>query len=82
MVRERFAFSGTEEKAKRMGPKPRFVFCPEEPFPGAEVGQWAKARGPYHIEEGEPVEQAVQDAPMHCLRKMVPTSERSGDAHE
>ena len=81
-MRERLAFSGTEEKAKRMGPKPRFIFCPEESIPGAKNCQWAKTRGPYHIEEGEPVEQAVQDAPMHRLRKMVPTSERSGDAHE
>jgi hypothetical protein len=82
MVRKRLVFTGTEEKAKCMGPKNRFVFCTAESIPGAKVGQWAKTRGSYHIEEGEPIEQTVQDASMHRLRKVVPTSERSGDAHE
>ena len=41
-----------------------------------------KTRGSYYIEEDEPVKQTVQDAPMHHLRKVVPTSERSGGAHE
>lgn len=55
-MRTWFAFSGTEEKAKCMGPKPRFIFCSEESFPGVKVGQWAKTRGPDYIEEDEPVE--------------------------
>ena len=82
MVRKRFAFTGTEEKAKRTGPKTRFILCPADPIPSAKVGQWAKTRRSYHIEEDESVEQTVKDASMHRLRKVVPTSERSCDAHE
>ena len=66
-----------------MGPKSRFVLCSTaESIPSVKVDQWAKTRGSYHIEEDEPVEQKVEDASMHRLRKVVPTSERSGDAHE
>jgi hypothetical protein len=82
MVRTRLVFTETEKKAKCMGPKNRFVFCTAESIPGAQVGQWAKTRGSYYIEEGEHIEQTVKDASMHRLREVVPTSERSGDAHE
>ena len=65
-----------------MGSDIRFMLCPAHSISSAKIGQWAKTRGSYHIEEDEPVEQTVQDASMHRLRKVVPTAERSGDAHE
>ena len=67
MVRKRFVFAGTEEEAKYMGPITRFVLCPAQSIPSAQVGQWAKTRGSHHLEEGEPVEQTVQDASVRRL---------------
>ena len=82
MVRKRFVLRGTEEKTKHMGLEIRFILCSAQSISGSEVGQWAETWGSYHSEEGEPVEQTFQDAPMHRLRKVVPTSKWPGDAHE
>ena len=67
MVRERFVFNGKNEKAKCMASKTRCVLYPAHTIPGAKVDRRAKTWGSYHVEEGEPIEQTIQDAPMHGL---------------
>jgi hypothetical protein len=64
-------------------PEIRCVLYPAHSIPSAKVDRRAKTRWrTNHVEEDERIEQTVEDAPMHGLRKVVPTSERSADAHE
>ena len=81
-VRERFALHWKNEKAKCVGFHTRCVLYPTHSIASTKVDRWAKAWGSYNIEEDERVEQTVEDASVHGLRKVVSTSERSTDAHE
>jgi len=82
MVRKPLAFTGTKEKTKCMGPKTRFIFCTTDSIPDARVDQWREAQRSCYIGGDKPIEKKVEDASMHRLRKVVPASEQSGDAHE
>ena len=82
MVRKRSVSQQRKRRLNVAGLATRFLLCPTQPISSAEISQWAKTRGSYHVEEDEPVEQKVQDASMCRLRKVVPTSEWTGDAHE
>ena len=81
MVRKLLVFMGTEEKAKCMGPKTRFILCTAGSIPGAKADQLAKPRGSCYIGEDEPIEKRVEDASMHRLRRVVLASEQSGNSH-
>jgi len=81
MVSKLFVFTGTEEKAKCVGPKTRFILCTAGSIPGAKADQLAKPRGPCYIGRDEPIETKIENASMFRLRKVVLGSEQSGDSH-